>query len=342
VYTVGGNSTDGYTFYDPETETYLNATSTTGSNVLKGIAELDKYSYWTVAFDGDAVVITNKGKTSRNIIRVNSSGTPFTAYTSGQNPVYLFKYDSRTPVALSFASSSVSKTTANYAEFTGQTVTATPAVSPITYTMTGDAIGTVNSSTGAVSLNGTAGAATVTATYAGDETHLGATASYTITVNSVAPPTTGSILFSCDFGTAKMAFANYSGGTSWNNASTLVYSVSDASKVSIDTGSAGNMTGGNLYFNGKNNSKGYTATIAGIKSYGATSVTVFWAANNASSDLQVNESSTAKTTSANNASNRQVFTLSGTEETITLVFSNNAAANTRIDNVVVKYGNVTE
>ena len=31
VYTVGGNSTDGYTFYDPENELYLNATNTTSS-----------------------------------------------------------------------------------------------------------------------------------------------------------------------------------------------------------------------------------------------------------------------------------------------------------------------
>jgi len=194
-----------------------------------------------------------------------------------------------------------------------------------------------------VELNGTTGTATVTATYAGSVTHREATASYTITVSSVASPTTGSILFSCDFGsTNNLAFANYTGGTSWNNASTLTYSVSDTDKVFISTGSAGNMTSGNLYFNGKYNSAGYTATIAGIKTYGATNVTVFWAANNASSDLEVTESSTAKTTSANSASNRQVFALTGTEETITLVFSNNAAANTRVDNVTVKFGNVAE
>ena len=343
VFTVGGNSTDGYTFYDAETETYLNATSTTSKSVLRGVATLDSYAYWAVSFDEGAAVITNKGKASRHIIRVNSSGTPFNAYTSGQDPVYLFKYDSRTPVTLSFATSSVSKTTANYGEFTGQTATASPIVTPITYTMTGDAIGTVNSSTGAVELNGTTGTATVTATYAGNVTHREATASYTITVSSVASPTTGSILFSCDFGlTNNLAFANYTGGTSWNNASTLTYSVSDTDRVFISTASAGNMTSGNLYFNGKNNSAGYTATIAGIKTYGATNVTVFWAANNASSDLEVTESSTAKTTSANSASNRQVFALTGTEETITLVFSNNAAANTRVDNVTVKFGNVTE
>ncbi len=342
VFTVSGNSTDGYTFYDAETETYLNATSTTSKNVLKGVAAPDSYAYWAVSFDEGAAVITNKGKASHHIIRVNSSGTPFNAYTSGQDPVYLFKYDSRTPVTLSFATSSVSKTTANYGGFTGQTATASPVVTPITYTMTGDAIGTVNSSTGAVELNGTTGTATVTATYAGSVTHREATASYTITVSSVAPPTTGSILFSCDFGSSNLAFASYTGGTSWNNASTLTYSVSNTDKVSISTNSASNMTSGNLYFNGKNNSAGYTATIAGIKTYGATNVTVFWAANNAYSDLEVTESSTAKTTSANSESNRQVFALTGTEETITLVFSNNAAANTRVDNVTVKFGNVTE
>ena len=182
IYTVSYDSETGYTFYDPETETYLNATSTTGSNVLKGISELDKYSYWTVSFDAGAAVITNKGKASRNIIRCNSSGTPFAAYSSGQDPVYLFKYDPRTPVTLSFATASVSKTTSNYAEFTGQTATSSPVVSPITYDMTGDDIGTINTATGEVSLNGTAGTATVTATYAGNATYMSSVASYSITV----------------------------------------------------------------------------------------------------------------------------------------------------------------
>lgn len=150
----------------------------------------------------------------------------------------------------------------------------------------------------------------------------------------------GTLLFNCDFGTTATALANYSGGTSYNNASTITYSASNPDKVKIDANSATNMTGGNLFFNGKSNAAGYTATIAGIKTYGATKVTVVWAANNNSSDLKITQSSTSKVTSANSANNRAVFTLSGTETTISLVFSNNAATNTRIDNVFVYYGEV--
>ena len=158
----------------------------------------------------------------------------------------------------------------------------------------------------------------------------------------VDTPITGTVLFSCDFGSSAIALASYTGGTSYNSASTITYTASDASKVKIDTNSATNMTGGNLYFNGKNNSVGYTATIAGIKTYGATKVTVVWAANNASSDLEITGSSTSKVTSANSATNRAVFDLTGTETTISLVFSNNAKANTRVDNVTVYFGEVTD
>ena len=185
VFTVAGNSTDGYTLFDPETEMYVTATNTTSSNYLKGVAAADDYSKWGVAFAG-AATFTCKGKDSRNVIKYNTSSTLYSAYnssyTTNVGPVYVFKQDDRTPVDLSFASSTIGKTTSNYGEFTGQTATATPSVSPITYSMTGDAIGTITEATGAVSLNGTAGTAIVTATFAGDATYAPATTSYTITV----------------------------------------------------------------------------------------------------------------------------------------------------------------
>lgn len=186
VFTVAGNSTDGYTLYDPETEMYVTATNTTSSNYLKGVAAADDYSKWGVEFAG-AATFTCKGKSSRNVIKFNTASTLYSAYnssyTTNVGPVYVFKQDDRTPVDLSFASPTIGKTTSNYGEFTGQTATATPSVSPITYSMTGDAIGTVtDEATGAVSLNGTAGTATVTASFAGDGTYAPATTSYTITV----------------------------------------------------------------------------------------------------------------------------------------------------------------
>lgn len=151
-------------------------------------------------------------------------------------------------------------------------------------------------------------------------------------------PTNGDELFSTDFGSSAVALSAFTGGTSYNNASTITYTASNVDNVKIDTGSAGNMTSGNLFIGGKNGGAGLTATIAGIKTYGATSVTVSWAANNAYSEVSIIESSTTAKTSANSNSNSATFTLSGSETTISLVFTGIGKNNTRVDNVRVIYG----
>ncbi len=129
---------------------------------------------------------TLNSASSRKLGR-NASSDWFAFYTSDQQNNLIFvpaTVDSRTAVTLSFANGAISKTTANYSEFTGQVVTASPNVSAITsaisYAMTGDAIGTISGST--VTLNGQAGTATITASFAGDATYRAAEASYTITV----------------------------------------------------------------------------------------------------------------------------------------------------------------
>ena len=91
--TLGGSST-GYTFKTDNcsnTNGYLNATSTTSDNYLRVVSTLDKYAYFTISFSSNAAVITCTGKTSRNIIRYNSNNTIISCYSSGQNPVYLWK-----------------------------------------------------------------------------------------------------------------------------------------------------------------------------------------------------------------------------------------------------------
>ena len=91
--TLGGSS-GAYTFKTDNyagTAGYLNATSTTGSNYLQVVSNLDAYAYFSISFSNSQAVITCTGKSSRNIIRVNTSGTPIACYSSGQNPVYLWK-----------------------------------------------------------------------------------------------------------------------------------------------------------------------------------------------------------------------------------------------------------
>ena len=185
VFTVAGNSTDGFTFYDPETEMYLTATNTTSNNYLKGVLASDSYCVWSVAID-DAATITCKGKDSRNVIKYNSKDALYAAYnssyTTNVGPVYIFKQDDHTPLTTyEFASTSVTKTPEEATSYTGLTVSSSPSVSS-TYSMTGDAIGTINSSTGALDLDGTEGTAVVTASFAGNATYAPARASYTIRV----------------------------------------------------------------------------------------------------------------------------------------------------------------
>lgn len=186
VYTVGGDSSDGYTFYDEENELYLNATNTDSKNYLKGISPVDDYAKWAVSFDG-AATITNKGKAVRNVIKYNTNDNFFSAYnsdyTTNVGPVYIYKASAKTTLtSYGFASASVTILPEDATTYAGLTVSSSPAVGGSTYTMKGDAIGSVNSSTGVLSLNGSLGTAVITATFAGDETYAPAWASYSVTV----------------------------------------------------------------------------------------------------------------------------------------------------------------
>ena len=93
VLTVGGEAGN-LTLFDPATELYVNATSTTTSNHLKSSETVDKYAKWNITFSESAAVITNTGKASRNVIRYNSASDQllFSAYDgTKQQEVYIFK-----------------------------------------------------------------------------------------------------------------------------------------------------------------------------------------------------------------------------------------------------------
>ena len=105
-------------------------------------------------------------------------------------------YDTREEVTLSFGTASYVLTigTDDYNNFVGQTATASPSVE-VTYALTGDAVGTLNTSNGSITLDGTTtGTATITASFAGDDIYKAANASYTITVDNSAAPVNYSTL----------------------------------------------------------------------------------------------------------------------------------------------------
>ena len=89
VFTLGGQA-DAWTFATDNylgTAGYLNATSTTSSNYLKIVADLDNYAYFTVAIEEGVTTITCNGKSSRHILYQNGA-TCFACYNTQSSSQY--------------------------------------------------------------------------------------------------------------------------------------------------------------------------------------------------------------------------------------------------------------
>ena len=88
--TLGG-AADAWTFATDNylgTAGYLNATSTTGSNYLKVVADLDAYAYFTIAIADGVTTVTCNGKDSRNILYLNGT-TCFACYNNQTGAQYV-------------------------------------------------------------------------------------------------------------------------------------------------------------------------------------------------------------------------------------------------------------
>lgn len=189
---VAGNSVENaatIAFYTGDG--YLYAASSS-SNYLRTEETLSDNSSWKVTItEAGVATIVAQGTNTHNLLMYNSTSSCFSCYSSGQQPVAIYKRstpDNRKEVTLSFTTSAyeLSIGTDDYNTFNGQTANSNPTVTGIKYALTGDAIGTVDENTGAVTLDGTTtGTATITASYAGDANNYkpAAPVSYTITVD---------------------------------------------------------------------------------------------------------------------------------------------------------------
>ena len=80
-----------WTLYDAVNEGYLYAASSS-ANYLKVQAENDANGQWTIDIDANGVAtIKAQGTNTRNWLRLNTNGSPFACYASGQLDVYLYK-----------------------------------------------------------------------------------------------------------------------------------------------------------------------------------------------------------------------------------------------------------
>ena len=147
-----GAAGDYWTLYDAVNEGYLYAASSS-SNYLKVQAENDANGQWTIDIDANGVAtIKAQGTNTRNWLRLNNNGSPFSCYGSGQLDVYLYKAgDIPTPPTPTYYTVSIAQgitngtisvdTTSNLVGGETITVTAEPAqgyeLTALTYTYAG-------------------------------------------------------------------------------------------------------------------------------------------------------------------------------------------------------------
>ena len=151
VYELTLGQTDGkWTLYDAATGGYLYAASSS-ANQLKVQATNDANGQWTIEIASTGVAtIKAQGTNTRNWLRLNSNGSPFSCYGSGQLDVYLYKAgDVPTPPAPTYYAVNVAQVTNGTVDVSatqaqeGDTiyVTATPEtnyeLTTLTYSYTG-------------------------------------------------------------------------------------------------------------------------------------------------------------------------------------------------------------
>lgn len=154
--------------------------ATTPSSTTSSLAANKTYSVSDL--EADAITFYCMGTSSNSRLNVNYLSVTYKVDTSTP----------KTETTLTFPQSSYTfASTDNLTGFTGQTATLKAGDEElkdqtITYSQSGDNIfGSFDETTGALTLNGTVGTATVTATFDATDAYLKSTASYTVTVKEV-------------------------------------------------------------------------------------------------------------------------------------------------------------
>lgn len=166
---------------------YLYAVS--GGNYLRTKANLDNTASWQVTIANGVATIKSIGTSDDRYLKYNSSSKIFSCYNSGQLDVSIYAIpDERQNVTLTFDQDSfdLEANSEEYERFEPQVATIYPSVlsSEIEYSIDDENGVTINfdKATGDFKLTGTAGTATITATFAGNEAYRPASVSYTVLV----------------------------------------------------------------------------------------------------------------------------------------------------------------
>lgn len=169
--TIGTNK-ESSVAYTLDSETTLSATTKVNANKEFSVTELS----------ANSITFYCMGTAKENRFMVNKLSVTYSATGSSNKTATSLKFPQD---AFTYA------TIDNYLSFTGQVATLTSEGTAltgktITYSKSGDDIfSSFDTTNGTLALNGNPGKATVTATFAGDETYASSSASYTISVKEV-------------------------------------------------------------------------------------------------------------------------------------------------------------
>lgn len=168
---------------------YAAGASNKSQNYLKTQSTIDANAQATISFTSGNATIKFSSATSRNTIKYNSDSKMFSCYASGQQTVQIYKkeiQDGKTSTKLSFGTDYDGKTiTKKVGDIYEALATLTPSVegATITYKSSNESVAEVADGIVEAKKEGTA---TITATYAGNDSYRASSASYTIKVEKIA------------------------------------------------------------------------------------------------------------------------------------------------------------
>ena len=281
---------------------------------------------------------------SRILAKNTNANTGFAFYTgSGYNKMLFVPaiVETRAEVSLSFNEPNVSISASEAEDFTGQTATAYSDGDEvdnltITYSWDGESdFGSLNEETGEISLSGESGTATVTASFAGNDIYLPATASYTVTV--IAPAADGVVLWQEDFTGYGTTMPTSATGTHVYGGGTVSYALTNGgSTTKLYTDALAGGTSPELLVS----KSGGAFTVSGIPTGNAVNMTLSFKANN-NGKIAVSTTTASATISSNIGTATApvyVITVPANTNTISLTFTNSDSGNTRIDDLSLVVG----
>ena len=320
------------------------------TNSIAGSDNADTYTNSFSIDSGNAIIGISFGSSGTCTMRYNyaSDQLRFRYYKNGQQPVALYLLNDGTATVpsthkpsaeLSYTETELNVLFEDKDSFTAPTLT-NPHDVTVTYSSNNDSVAEVDAGTGVVTIKAV-GVATITASFAGDDTYKEGSASYTITVTSSAPVADGTILWQEDFTGYGATMPSTATGSHVYGGGTVSYALTNGStttKLYAEAQAGG--TAPELFISKSNGAY----EINGIPTGNASTMTLFFKSNYgnrcsiSSSTSEIN----VDTPAVSNGCVRVELSVTGSVSSFDLTFADNTSDNVRIDNIILVAGDVQQ